>query len=73
MRISVKVTPNAKSNELVELVHGNFKAKITAPAEGGRANAELVRLLTKKFGVPTTKVRIVRGLKDRNKVIEVSS
>jgi len=73
MRISVKVTPNAKSNELVELGPDSFKAKIVAPAEGGRANAELIRVLAKKFGVPTSKVRIVRGLKDRNKVIEVSS
>ena len=73
MRISVKVTPNAKSNELVELGPDNFKAKIAAPAEGGRANTELIGFLAEKFKLPSSKIKIVRGAKAREKIIELSS
>jgi len=38
---------------------------------GGRANRELVRKLAKHFGVSTSQVRIISGLKSREKIVEI--
>lgn len=73
MRISVKVTPNAKSNEIVEVGPNNFKVKVAAPAKDGKANAELIKFLAEKFHVSSSKIKIVQGAHDRNKIVEIIS
>ena len=44
---------------------------VTAPPEGGKANAAVVELLAKRLGVGKTMVRIVAGDKARNKTVVV--
>lgn len=61
----VKVIPNAKCFG-ISFEQGLLKARVCAPAEGGRANEELVKKLSKLVGA---KVSIVRGLKSREKEI----
>lgn len=46
-------------------------ARVTAPPVDGRANAALLRLLAKEYGVPKSKIRIVQGEASRDKVIEL--
>ncbi|MEM4254913.1 MAG: DUF167 domain-containing protein [Candidatus Norongarragalinales archaeon] len=60
-----RVFPNAKEF-CVSFGEGILKVRVCAPAEGGRANKELVRMLSKLLGV---KVEVVRGLKSRDKEI----
>jgi uncharacterized protein YggU (UPF0235/DUF167 family) len=36
-----------------------------------RVNRELLKLISKKIGVPPKNVRIVRGLKSREKILEI--
>lgn len=38
---------------------------------GGKANRELIRKLAKHFGVSTSQVRIVSGLRSRDKIVEI--
>lgn len=63
--MKVRVIPNAKSFG-VSFEQGLLKARVCAPAEGGRANEELVKKLSKLVG---TKISIVRGMKSREKEI----
>lgn len=70
-RITVTVSPGAARTELIGRHGEGWKARIAAPPERGRANAELVRLLTTELGVPRERVRVVAGLTSRRKVIEI--
>jgi uncharacterized protein len=45
---------------------------VTAPAESGRANEAVVRLLAEMFGVPRSSVRLLSGHSGRDKVVELS-
>jgi uncharacterized protein len=44
---------------------------VAAPPEGGRANAELVALLSGTLGVPRSGVRVLAGHASRRKIVEV--
>jgi len=50
---------------------GVLKVAITAPPVEGEANAALVALFAKLFGVPKRDVSLVSGETGRNKTIEV--
>ena len=70
MRIEIKVFPKSSRNELVEK-NGLFKAYITEAPEKGKANKAVMGLVAEKFNVSKNKVTIVRGMKNRNKIVEV--
>jgi uncharacterized protein YggU (UPF0235/DUF167 family) len=54
-------------------VDGNsIVAGITTKPKKGRANAELVKKLAKHFGVPPSRVRILRGFNSRKKIVEIT-
>jgi uncharacterized protein (TIGR00251 family) len=64
--LRVKVRPGSGKSEVVD--RGEYLlVYLKSPAEKGRANAELVRLLSKSYG----KVRIVRGFKKKTKTVLV--
>jgi hypothetical protein len=71
MRINVSVTPNAKVPELVKIDDQNYRAKVNARASEGKANLRLVEMLASHFGVSKSHVQIVRGLKSREKVVDI--
>jgi len=48
-----------------------LKIYLTAAPIDGRANKELIKLLSEKLGVSKSKVRIIRGEKSKEKVIEI--
>jgi len=70
MIIEVKVSPNSRRQSVSEW-NGKIFVHLTASAEGGRANKELVEMLAEHFGVRKTAVTIVRGTKTRNKLVEI--
>ncbi|MFB0559918.1 MAG: DUF167 domain-containing protein [Candidatus Lokiarchaeia archaeon] len=45
--------------------------EVRSPPVGGKANRELVKALAKLLGVSSGKVTIVKGVKDRNKIVKV--
>ena len=54
-------------------LHGeSLKVRLAAPPVEGRANEALVAWLAKEFSVPARQVRLVRGEKSREKVVEIS-
>lgn len=48
-----------------------LKLRVTAPPADGQANAAVVKLLAKAWGVPKTSIEIVAGAKTRNKTVLV--
>jgi uncharacterized protein (TIGR00251 family) len=71
-RITVAVSPGAKRTELVGRHGDGWKARVTAPPEGGRANAALADLLAAALGVRRDQVTVVAGRGSRRKIVEIA-
>jgi uncharacterized protein (TIGR00251 family) len=70
--LTIRVQPGAPRTEVKGLMpDGSIKVKLKAPPAEGRANAELVMLLGKLFKVPASSVKIVRGLRSRQKSVVI--
>ena len=61
--IQVKVKPNSSKNQVLE-DNGVYCVHVKSPAEKGKANQELVKVLSKHF---KKKAAIIAGFKSRNK------
>lgn len=72
VRLKVKAVPGASCDEIAGWLGDALKVRVTAPAEGGEANAAIEELLAGALGVPTRKVRIVAGGSSPRKVVEIS-
>ena len=71
-RITIKVLPRSSKNEIVgKMDDGTLKVKLTAAPVDGQANKKLLELLSREFGVQKSKIIIVKGLKGREKIIEI--
>lgn len=70
MNIGIKVITNAKKREI--LAAGlELKVKLTSLPRDNRANEELVEYLSESFHVKKSDIRIIRGEKERRKVISL--
>ena len=70
-RIAIKVHPRAKRTALAGKLGVAWKLSLAAPPVDGKANEECVRFFAELAGVPRSRVRIVTGLTNRNKVVEI--
>ena len=76
MKINVKITPNAKKSEVLSKETDLFgerylRVKVAAPPIEGKANKELINLLSNHFNISKSKISVFRGEKSRNKIIEI--
>jgi len=70
MRVEVKVIPRAK-RDCVSEENGKLKVYVKAPAIDNRANKALIEVLARYFNVKKGNIRIVKGEKSREKIIEI--
>jgi uncharacterized protein (TIGR00251 family) len=70
-RITVRVQPNAKRNEIVRLEDDVLYLRIAAPPVKGKANAVLLAFLSDILGVSKSHLSIQKGATSRIKVIAV--
>lgn len=68
LMVSLKISPNAKKNEIIKDESG-IKIKITAQPVEGKANKALIEYLSKTFKVPKTSVEIVKGDTSKEKTV----
>ncbi len=73
-RLSLRVTPGASRNAVLapEIDGAPIKVQVTAVAEGGKANAAVLKLLSKALGVPKSRLEVVRGTTGRNKIVKIT-
>jgi uncharacterized protein (TIGR00251 family) len=69
-RLRVRVSPGARGDRLVGRHGEGWKVRVAAPAERGRANEAVLRLLAEALEVPRDAIRLVAGATGRDKVIE---
>jgi uncharacterized protein (TIGR00251 family) len=74
--LQVKVIPNSSQNKIAgkfldEKNQEYLKVNITAVAEGGKANAALIKFLAKEFKISKSKIEIIRGETSRIKLLKI--
>ena len=70
-RVTVKVHPRARRTRVTGRLGDAWKLDLAAPPVEGKANEACVRFFADLAGVPQSRVRIVLGLSNRTKVIEI--
>ena len=71
MQITVKVKPNSKEQKIIEEVDGSLTIRLKSPPVDGKANEELIKVLSKKYHVPKSYIRIKSGISSRQKLVEI--
>ena len=71
MKIIVVVKPNSSKNEVTLADDGSLVVRVTAPPAAGEANAKMIGLLSRHFGIPKSRISISRGATSRRKIVEI--
>ena len=67
-----KITPNSGKHEISGfLANGTMKIKLKSAPEQGKANAELIKLLSEHFEVPSKNITIIKGQNSPLKTIVI--
>ena len=72
MRIYIKVSPRTSKNEVTKTSEGEYKVKLTAVPEGGKANEMLIEILAKHFKVAKSCISIVGGKTAKIKMVDIA-
>ena len=71
-RLDIRLQPRSSIAEVVGVDSaGRLRVRVRESPVDGQANRALVVLLADRLGIPKRAVRIVSGLRSRNKVVEL--
>ena len=70
--LDIRVSPRASRSEIVGTADGVLKVRIASPPVDGAANAELIKLLSKSYGVPKSNVEIISGQSSKTKRVRIT-
>lgn len=70
--LQVRVKPNSKQPSITEEADGSLTVRLQSPPVEGKANRELIALLSKYLGIPKSHIVIKSGLSSKNKLLEFS-
>jgi uncharacterized protein (TIGR00251 family) len=65
--LEITVSPKSSKQRITIDKENRIKAYLTAPPAEGRANAELVGLMSKILKIPKYKISIISGAKNKKK------
>ena len=68
--IAVRVTPRASRNAVV-LDGATIRVMVTTVPEDGKANAAVIKLLSKALGVAKSRLVLLRGASARDKLFRI--
>jgi len=69
MRVSITVKPGASDDRIEEQKDGSLRVYVRAPAEKGKANIAVIRLLSKHY---KKDVKMVSGFASHHKIVELT-
>ncbi|MGD8352068.1 MAG: DUF167 domain-containing protein [Nitrospirota bacterium] len=72
LTFSARVQPRASRAQVEGVKGGSLRVRLTAPPAEGAANAQLLEVLSREFGLRKSAIRIVKGLSSRDKLVEVT-
>jgi uncharacterized protein YggU (UPF0235/DUF167 family) len=71
-RLRLRVLPGARESAVVGRYGDAWKVRVSAPAERGAANEEVLRLLADRLDLPRRQMALVAGHGARDKVLELT-
>ncbi len=71
MLLRLRVSPGARASRVIGVHGGALKLAVAAPAEQGKANHEVLRLLAKLLDVTPSQLELVAGHTSRDKRVRV--
>lgn len=71
MKIFVQVKLNSKEEKVEKLVENEFVLRVKAPPKEDKANLVVIELLSGYFGVAKSRIVILKGHKNKNKIVEI--
>ena len=71
--LNLYIQPKASRDQIVGLHGEELKIAITAPPVDGKANAHLIKYLSKAFKVPKGDIVILKGQLGRHKQVKILS
>ena len=69
--LNIKVVPGARQDRVVGAYGDAVKVQVSAPPEGGKANAAVVRVLAEALGVKAHQIELVTGHAQPRKVVRI--
>jgi uncharacterized protein (TIGR00251 family) len=69
--LNIKVVPGARKDRVVGAYGDAVKVQVSAPPEGGKANAVVLRVLAQALGVKPSQVELIAGHGQPRKVVRV--
>ncbi|WP_305816077.1 DUF167 family protein YggU [Photobacterium leiognathi] len=71
--VRLYIQPKASRDQIVALHGDEIKIAITAPPVDGKANAHLVKYLSKQFKVAKGLIHVEKGLQGRHKQVRIEA
>lgn len=71
--LRVKAVPGAKRNEIAGVLGDRLKVRVSAPPEGGKANAAICEVIAQAVGIKVSGVSVERGVSSAEKVLRLRS
>lgn len=72
MKIFVKVKAKAKRKYLEQIDETHFEIAVNEPAEQGKANQAVIKVLAEYLDVSRSQLEIISGRKAKQKIVELS-
>jgi uncharacterized protein (TIGR00251 family) len=69
--LRIRVEPRSSRPGIAGPYGEGLKVKLKSPPVEGRANSELIDLLSKEYGVPKQDIEIISGRNSKNKVVRL--
>lgn len=71
MKFKITVKPNARKNEITQASDGSLIIRVAKPPIEGKANEEVIEVLSEYLNKPKKSISIVSGFKGKYKIINV--
>lgn len=73
LRLELRIQPRASHDETTGVHAGRLRLRLTSPPLEDRANTHLSAWLAREFNVATSRVRLLRGARSRNKTVSIEA
>jgi len=71
MKLQIKVIPSSSKDCIVGWLENTLKIKVKAPADRGKANKAVIKLLKRNLELAKGSISITKGTTSGNKIIEI--
>ena len=72
MKLNIKIVPGSSRNCITGWLGESLKVCVKTPAEKGKANTAVEKMIATALGTSANRTKIIRGKTSSRKVIEIS-